>query len=114
MTMHGGSDIRDWKMLCDQIRADLKKRLKALPLSQVNQLLILSNFATLRLKGVSQINASHEIARQWHDGKGTYFARCVCDKSYKVQRSARDEYNQVKLSFGDKGYIQYLETSTIR
>ena len=77
MTMHGGSDIRDWKMLCDQIRADLKKRLKALPLSQVNQLLILSNFATLRLKGVSQINASHEIARQWHDGKGTYFARCV-------------------------------------
>ena len=36
------------------------------------------------------------------------------DKGYEAQRSARDEYNQVKLSFGDEGYIQYLETSTIR
>jgi len=35
-------------------------------------------------------------------------------KGYEVQRMAKDEYNQMKLSFRDKGYIQYLKTSTIR
>ena len=73
----GGGEIRDWKALRDQIQGDLKKHSKTLPLSQLNQLRILSSFATLRLKGVSRINASLEIARQWHDGKGTYFARSV-------------------------------------
>ncbi|KAI6145546.1 hypothetical protein BKA82DRAFT_4357635 [Pisolithus tinctorius] len=73
----GGGEIHDWKALRDQIQGDLKKHLKTLPLSQLNQLHILSSFATLQLKGVSRINASLEIARQWHDGKGTYFARSV-------------------------------------
>jgi len=39
--------------------------------------MILSNFATLRLKGASRIGASEEIARQWHDGVGKHFARRV-------------------------------------
>ena len=78
MTASGSAgDIRDWKVLRDQIKADLKKQSKTLPLSQVHQLLILSSFATLRLKGMSRISASLEIARQWRDGKGTYFARCI-------------------------------------
>ena len=78
MTASGSAgDIRDWKVR-DQIKADLKKQLKTLPLSQVHQLLILSSFATLRLKGMSRISASLEIVRQWQDGKGTYFARCIC------------------------------------
>ncbi|KAF8337206.1 hypothetical protein F5887DRAFT_1161111 [Amanita rubescens] len=45
--------------------------------SSINQLMILANFATLRLKGLSWIRASEEIARQWHDGKGSWFARRV-------------------------------------
>ena len=36
--------------------------------------MILSNFATLRLKGTSCIRSSEEIARQWHPGQGVWFA----------------------------------------
>jgi hypothetical protein len=46
-------------------------------LSRLNQLLIISNFATLRIKGVSRTQASYEIARQWHEGQGNWFARRV-------------------------------------
>jgi hypothetical protein len=71
------SHIRDWADLRKQIKDHLKKNSKTLPLSQVNQLLIISNFATLRLKGVSRTQASLEIARQWHEGQGNWFARRV-------------------------------------
>src|SRR5882757_1767670 len=46
-------------------------------LAQKNQLLILWNFATLQIKGLGRMAASEEIARQWHDGVGIYFARWV-------------------------------------
>src|SRR5262249_1801869 len=49
----------------------------SLPLLQINQLLILANFATLRLKGFKCINASLQIAQQWHEGQGAWFARRV-------------------------------------
>lgn len=39
--------------------------------------MIICNFATLRLKGVSRTQAGIEIARQWHEGKGDWFARRV-------------------------------------
>ena len=39
--------------------------------------MIICNFATLRLKGLSRTQASIEIARQWHEGQGNWFARCV-------------------------------------
>jgi hypothetical protein len=52
----------------------LKKNHKSLPLSAINQLMILSNFATLRLKGALQISASVEIAWQWHEGNGIWFS----------------------------------------
>ena len=39
--------------------------------------MIISNFATLRLKGVSCTQASIEIARQWYEGEGNWFARWV-------------------------------------
>ena len=38
--------------------------------------MILANFTTLHLKD-SWISTSEEIARQWHDGKGSWFARRV-------------------------------------
>jgi hypothetical protein len=46
-------------------------------LSRLNQLLIISNFATLRLRGVSRTQASLEIAQQWHEGQGNWFAQRV-------------------------------------
>lgn len=69
-------EIRDWGVLRDQIKLDLKKK-RDLPLSKINQLLILRNFATLRLKGYHKIPVSLEIARQWHEKDGTHFARKV-------------------------------------
>ena len=45
--------VQDWTDLQKQIKDHLKKNSKILPLSQLNQLLIISNFATLRLKGIS-------------------------------------------------------------
>jgi hypothetical protein len=70
-----GVIIRSWHALREKIKGDLKKR--NLPLSQHNQLLIIRNFATLRIKGLKRIAASLEIAHQWHEGNGNYFARRV-------------------------------------
>jgi len=69
--------IRDWADLRADIKKDLKKHSKTLPLSRLNQLMIICNFATLRLKGLSRTQASIEIARQWHEGQGNWFARRV-------------------------------------
>jgi hypothetical protein len=69
--------IQDWADLHTNIKNHLKKHSKTLPLSQLNQLMIISNFATLRLKGLSWTQASIEIARQWHEGQGNWFAWCV-------------------------------------
>ena len=54
-----------------------KKNSKTLPLPQVNQLLIISNFATLCLKGVLQTQAILEIAWQRHKGQSNCFAQRV-------------------------------------
>jgi hypothetical protein len=77
VAIKGGSEIRDWKTLRDQIKDDLKKNYKSLPLSAVNQLLVLSSFATLRLKGTSRMGASMEIAWQWHEGNGLWYSHRI-------------------------------------
>jgi hypothetical protein len=69
-----GVDIRGWDKLREQIKKDLANGGKTLPLFRVNQLLLVQNFATLRLKGQGRIAASLEIAHQWHKGEGAYFA----------------------------------------
>ena len=66
--------IRDWESLHTDIKKHLKKHSKTLPLSQLNQFMIICNFATLQLKGLSWTQASMEIARQWHEGQGNWFA----------------------------------------
>jgi hypothetical protein len=81
-TMAGASpkEIRGWDKLRDQIKKDLTRNHASLPLSHINQLMILRNFATLRLKGHSRISASNQIAQQWHekmDGSSIHFARRV-------------------------------------
>lgn len=73
----GGIEVRGWDELREQLKEDLTKGSKTLPLSQVNQLLLIRNFATLQLKGLGRIKASLEIARQWHEGQGLHFARKI-------------------------------------
>ena len=74
---HPPAEIKDWGVLQTQIKKDLQRKSKILTLSAINQLMILSSFAMLRLKGASQIGVSEEIARQWHKGEGKYFAQRV-------------------------------------
>ncbi|KIJ95381.1 hypothetical protein K443DRAFT_108857, partial [Laccaria amethystina LaAM-08-1] len=50
-TLTPNAEIQNWAALRTQIKADLKKKHKSMPLSKINQLMILQNFATLRLKG---------------------------------------------------------------
>ena len=69
--------IRDWADLQSDIKELLKKKSKSLSLSQLNQYLIISNFATLHLKGLSCTWASLEIAQQWHEGQRNWFAQQV-------------------------------------
>jgi hypothetical protein len=69
------SHTHNWSNLREQIKDHLKKKNnKTLPLSQVNQLLIILHFATLHLKGVSWIQASLEITWRWHEGQGNWFS----------------------------------------
>ena len=71
------TQIRGWDTLHTQIKEDLEKKFKSLPLSQINQLMILRNFATLRLRGLGRIEASKDIGRQWHqelEGSSDHFA----------------------------------------
>ncbi len=68
-------DIRDWCELWEQIKSDLQSTQRNhLKLTQINQLLILRNFATLCIKGYKHMAASKEIAQQWHEGLGAYSA----------------------------------------
>ena len=69
--------IHDWIHLRKDIKALLKKHSKILPLSQLNQYLIISNFATLCIKGLFHTHTSLEIAQQWHEGEGNWFAHQV-------------------------------------
>lgn len=70
--------IKDWSELRKQIKTHLVKHSKSLSLSKINQYLIISNFTTLQLKGLSRTQAGIEIAHQWHEGPGNWFARRVC------------------------------------
>ncbi|KIK32812.1 hypothetical protein CY34DRAFT_110837 [Suillus luteus UH-Slu-Lm8-n1] len=76
LMLSAGGDImrfRDWSKMCKNIKSDLKKNSKSFSLAQINKLTILSYFATLCIK-CSWIQASAEIARQWHEGEGIHFA----------------------------------------
>ena len=61
----GGVEIRRWDELQEQVKDDLVKGAKtSLPLSHVNQLMLIQSFTTLHLKGLGCVEASLEIARQ--------------------------------------------------
>jgi hypothetical protein len=65
------SEKCSWSALWEQIKSDLNKQYKSISLSQINQLMILHNFATLCIKGAMQMEASLAIVRQWHEGSGS-------------------------------------------
>ncbi|TFK32621.1 hypothetical protein BDQ12DRAFT_659019 [Crucibulum laeve] len=76
-TLTPKAEVQDWKILRMKITDDLQKKAH-LSLTQINQLLILRNFANLRLKGEGCIQASHKIAMQWNeDGSDAHFARHI-------------------------------------
>jgi hypothetical protein len=63
-----------WEELQEQIKEDLRKGHRVhKPLSQMNQLIILRNFATLRIKGLQCMATSEEIVQQWHNHTGIHF-----------------------------------------
>ncbi|KAF8482253.1 hypothetical protein JB92DRAFT_3132553 [Gautieria morchelliformis] len=66
--------VKDWATLRSEVKTHMKKHSKIMLLSQLNQYMILGNFATLRIRGVTRIKASQEITCQWHDGEGVSFA----------------------------------------
>ncbi|TFK36171.1 hypothetical protein BDQ12DRAFT_725467 [Crucibulum laeve] len=80
-TVQPKSETCSWKALYDQLQEDLKKNHKThtLPLSKVQQLLILRIFANLILKGYKRIPASLEIAYHWDEANepSSCFARRV-------------------------------------
>ena len=71
-------EVRLWLELRNQVKADLEAaHKKKASLTHMKELLILQNFATLRMQGDGRIAASMHIARQMTDGVGTYFARQI-------------------------------------
>lgn len=63
-----------------QIKDNLKKKYKSLPFAQINQLMILHNFATLQIKGHKCMDVSTVIAHQWHekDTSNAHFSHRIC------------------------------------
>ncbi|KAJ7280466.1 hypothetical protein C8J57DRAFT_1501912 [Mycena rebaudengoi] len=64
-----------WSELREKIRNDIKKGQKTLPLSHLNSLMLVFNFATLQTKGHGCISASQQVAAGWHKDQGVWFAR---------------------------------------
>ena len=59
------SEIRTWDKLWDQLKGDLQAvKGRSATLTQINQLIILRNFANLHMKGLKCIVASEQIAEQ--------------------------------------------------
>jgi hypothetical protein len=71
-------EVRGWIELCKQIKDDQRQgHRQNKSLTHMNQLSIVRNFATLRIKGMRRMAASEAVARQWHDGMGIHFAHWI-------------------------------------
>jgi hypothetical protein len=72
-------DVCGWSDLRDQIEMDLVVAHKdQKSLMTLNKLLVLRNFATLRIRGIGHIATSMQIAMQMMDGVGTHLTRHIC------------------------------------
>ncbi|RXW24341.1 hypothetical protein EST38_g1508 [Candolleomyces aberdarensis] len=73
-------EIRDWDTLRNQINTCLKTKFATYSPSQINQLIILRSFATLRLRGTKKMEASRQIALQWQEdvrGSAVHLSRRI-------------------------------------
>ncbi|KAJ7035472.1 hypothetical protein C8F04DRAFT_1182375 [Mycena alexandri] len=70
---------KPWPELREKIQMDIKKGQKTLPLSRLNALMVLLNFATLVIKGYGRIEASRQVATSWHKKEGVWFTRRIRD-----------------------------------
>jgi hypothetical protein len=71
----GKEEVCGWEELQEQIKEDQRRAHKEhKPLTYMNQLTILRNFATLHIKGLRHIATSKEIVQQWHESAGVHFA----------------------------------------
>ncbi|KAJ3507789.1 hypothetical protein NMY22_g16822 [Coprinellus aureogranulatus] len=105
-------EVRGWDILRDEIKKTLTKKHRKLTLVQINQLIILRNFATLRLKGLGRMQASRHIALEWNDdlhGSGEGFAQRVraLARHYQVYERLPDEkrggYSNARSLLKDEG-----------
>ena len=125
------TEIRPWPVLRDEIDGILNKQKNkaTLPLSQVclcvhksgyldanfrrkiNQLQLIRNFATLRIKGFKKIAASIHLAQSHHDGDGVYFARQVraLARHYQVY-----EHLPIELRGGNRLGSCYLDDEDVK
>ena len=94
--------VRGWEELREQIKKDLgtHQRRPHATHTKVNQLLVLRNFATLRIKGFGRIAASQQIAAQWHEGVGAHFARQI---QFLARHYQLFEQLPVEKRGGDRG-----------
>ncbi len=119
-------DIQGWQELREQIKSDLELAEKSKSsLSKITQLLILRNFATLRIKGCGRMAASEDIARQWREGKGAHFARRVraLARHYQlfeqlpVEKRGGDRgrslFNDEQVQMASRAYLTNLETGEV-
>ena len=87
MTEKDKSKIQGWQELQEQVKEDLwRAKNQNAMLTQINQLIVLHNFATLRLKGLKHIITSKQITKQWHEGRGIYFACQIWELACHYQR----------------------------
>jgi len=71
-------NICGWKKLQDQIKSDMNQAHKQHePLTHMNKLLILRNFAMLCIKGIKHIVTSQEIVQQFHEGTEAHFTHRI-------------------------------------
>jgi hypothetical protein len=95
-------EVHRWKELREQIKDDILKAYRENKMhTQANQLTILRNFATLRIKGLGRINASKDVARQWHKGEGVHFARQI---RFLARHYQLFEQLPIKKRGGDRGH----------
>jgi hypothetical protein len=79
--------IQRWQELQTQIKGQLQMIKEQSPmLTEINQLLILHNFANLCIKGLGHIDLSKHIALEWHKGQGIHFACQICNLACHYQK----------------------------
>ena len=80
-------EIQRWQKLRTQIKGQLQTaKERSTTLTEINQLLILRNFANLCIKGFGRMDSSDHIALEWHEGQGVHFARRIRNLARHYQK----------------------------